>query len=588
MKNKRTGFSDGPIEDFANDLFDVKKYVNALSDFIRECNTPMTIAIQGDWGSGKTSFMNMIKSDIQKDVIPIWFNTWQFSQFNMEGDIPVTFLQYLVDEVEEKCPAGTTGEELKKHIKTLGLLGAKAVGIAANIASGGAESLNNYIEEYQKVNPIELFARLKTNFQEAVDKICREMQTDRMVFFIDDLDRLQPVRAVELLEVLKLFLDCEKCVFVLAIDYEVISQGIRKKYEGSLDAKKSRKFFEKIIQVPFKMPVAHYNIDNYIKESLREIGIDNKENVEYESIYIQLIQNSIGYNPRTMKRAFNVFLLLSKVQENEKQKMDALEKLCLFGCLCLQLSYEKVYNFVISHLDEDEENEDAIVINQDFFAAFENDGLESFGEDFFAEIEKDKDYENRQLEDFLRVFFSIFSDQSEEQESGSVFEKLQNVLRMTSVTATGNDMVERKNQRREKLLDEEPLQRTIAEVVDNLKADSTNSCKILSCCFGNQNYEKEGKAIKMTEVLVKAVEYAYAQDPEMFKKFVTELEGEKQGLHTFFYSNRQSVRPILDGNYQIDIGYNNDQKIKFIYQIFERLQIDMKDVKLTLKYARDK
>lgn len=35
----------------------------------------------------------------------------------------------------------------------------------------------------------------------------------RIVFYIDDLDRLQPLRAVELLEVLKIFLDCEKCVY---------------------------------------------------------------------------------------------------------------------------------------------------------------------------------------------------------------------------------------------------------------------------------------------------------------------------------------------------------------------------------------
>ena len=30
-------------------------------------------------------------------------------------------------------------------------------------------------------------------------------------------------------------------------------------------------FFDKIIQVPFKVPVAHYDITNYIKESLTKI-----------------------------------------------------------------------------------------------------------------------------------------------------------------------------------------------------------------------------------------------------------------------------------------------------------------------------
>lgn len=51
-----------------------------------------------------------------------------------------------------------------------------------------------------------------------------------MVIFVDDLDRLQPAKAVELLEVLKVFLDCEKCVYVLAVDYEVVTQGIKQKF----------------------------------------------------------------------------------------------------------------------------------------------------------------------------------------------------------------------------------------------------------------------------------------------------------------------------------------------------------------------
>jgi uridine kinase len=43
----------------------------------------MTIAIQGDWGSGKTSMMNMIQEQLDDRVVSTWFNTWQYSQFNM-------------------------------------------------------------------------------------------------------------------------------------------------------------------------------------------------------------------------------------------------------------------------------------------------------------------------------------------------------------------------------------------------------------------------------------------------------------------------------------------------------------------------
>lgn len=62
------------------------------------------------------------------------------------------------------------------------------------------------------------------------------------MIFVDDLDRLVPSKAVELLEVLKLFLDCKQCVFVLAIDYEVVIRGAIKKYGfASYNSEKSMK-----------------------------------------------------------------------------------------------------------------------------------------------------------------------------------------------------------------------------------------------------------------------------------------------------------------------------------------------------------
>jgi hypothetical protein len=54
------------------------------------------------------------------------------------------------------------------------------------------------------------------------------------VFFIDDLDRCLPEKAVEMLEAIKLFLDIEGCVFVLAVDDEVVERGIAHRYRDYL------------------------------------------------------------------------------------------------------------------------------------------------------------------------------------------------------------------------------------------------------------------------------------------------------------------------------------------------------------------
>ena len=46
---KKMGYPDRPVASITEDLFNVEVYVNALCSFIRGCETPMTISIQGDW-----------------------------------------------------------------------------------------------------------------------------------------------------------------------------------------------------------------------------------------------------------------------------------------------------------------------------------------------------------------------------------------------------------------------------------------------------------------------------------------------------------------------------------------------------------
>ena len=51
------GFTDEAAHE---DLFQIKKYIEGLAKFIESCKTPMTISIQGEWGTGKTSIMQII------------------------------------------------------------------------------------------------------------------------------------------------------------------------------------------------------------------------------------------------------------------------------------------------------------------------------------------------------------------------------------------------------------------------------------------------------------------------------------------------------------------------------------------------
>ena len=60
----KTCLVDVPISSKDNDQLEVGVYVDALKEFLEEADTPLTIAIQGEWGSGKTSFMNQLSEEL--------------------------------------------------------------------------------------------------------------------------------------------------------------------------------------------------------------------------------------------------------------------------------------------------------------------------------------------------------------------------------------------------------------------------------------------------------------------------------------------------------------------------------------------
>lgn len=89
------------------DLFNIEDYTNGLAEYIRKCSAPMTIAIQGSWGSGKISMMRRIQKAINDDCCWIEVNTWQYSQFDLGNNLPLVFYKCLIEKnistIADKC-----------------------------------------------------------------------------------------------------------------------------------------------------------------------------------------------------------------------------------------------------------------------------------------------------------------------------------------------------------------------------------------------------------------------------------------------------------------------------------------------------
>lgn len=161
-----------------------------------------------------------------------------------------------------------------------------------------------------------------------------------LVVFIDDLDRCLPEKALQILEAIKLFLDVENCVFVVAVDRDVIEQSISARYAKEmvfLDKNQDpqlRKFeiaylaqnyIEKIIQLPFTVPpLPSRRIKAYV-----EFLYDQKTDDGCVGIFAQ----GLPPNPRKIKRVIQSFLLLRQIAtkrlKDEKVNYALLAKLVI-------------------------------------------------------------------------------------------------------------------------------------------------------------------------------------------------------------------------------------------------------------------
>jgi len=58
-----SSITDKPISFKFEYLLNVEKYSTALSTFITKSDTPITVGLQGEWGTGKTSLMSLLLED---------------------------------------------------------------------------------------------------------------------------------------------------------------------------------------------------------------------------------------------------------------------------------------------------------------------------------------------------------------------------------------------------------------------------------------------------------------------------------------------------------------------------------------------
>lgn len=354
----KSSIIDVPRKHTQDDLFGIQIYQDALIEFVRLTDTPITIALQGEWGSGKTSLMNLLRYNLcdvdGAPYFPIWINTWQYSLMKTPSQAIISILEGIINQIGALNPNEQKWADSKRKI---GGLFKKITSVGTKVAAGAVGIDGGLVDELfsgDEASGASDIMQLKEEIAKLIDEaLSKDSSKQGFTFYIDDLDRIDPPVAVEILELLKNIFDLEKCVFILAIDYDVVIKGLMPKFGELTDAneREFRSFFDKIIQLPFSMPVASYSVDTFLVDALRKIEFFNEAELGTPSLaetLSEITRLSVGTNPRSLKRLTNTLALISIINAKQKRgdaaSQERVAKVLNYALVCIQIAYPYIYN----------------------------------------------------------------------------------------------------------------------------------------------------------------------------------------------------------------------------------------------------
>lgn len=294
-------------------------------DFISE-NT--SISINGDWGTGKTFFIKQVilllkyynknqrsmisecsdkikkiveqrkefkDLSLENNFVPVYYNAW----YNDSHSDPILSLIYRI--VKESKVTGH--EKVSKGVleKITSLID------IANVWSN--VSTKDLLESFSEENITKDIMDIE-NAKKALKDILNELlieNGDKLILFIDELDRCNPMYAIKLLEKTKHFFDDDRIIFVFSTNIEQLSHTVSNYYGSGYD---SFRYLNKFFEIQFNLQ----EID--IKKYLCFLGVPTNNEYFYNNIFY--ISEYYNLTMRECNRLFQSIENVKKHIENLK------------------------------------------------------------------------------------------------------------------------------------------------------------------------------------------------------------------------------------------------------------------------------
>jgi predicted KAP-like P-loop ATPase len=232
---------DNPIQNKEKDLLHRSPLAHRIAGMINDFkeNDSLVIGVEGEWGSGKTSFINLILEDLRKtDALLITFNPWNFSDQN---ELIKDFFDSMIEALKKADGQGGEAKANKLKGYASKLLKQSGITISPEISALGLVSFK--LGEVTTVGGEDPLEKQK----ETINKLLKEFGR-RIVIVIDDIDRLDSHETKLIFKLVKMTANFANTIFLLAYDRSKVC--LRMDENGI----KGEDYLKKIIQVSFTLP----------------------------------------------------------------------------------------------------------------------------------------------------------------------------------------------------------------------------------------------------------------------------------------------------------------------------------------------
>ncbi|MGR7464334.1 KAP family P-loop NTPase fold protein [Klebsiella aerogenes] len=294
-------FNDSPIENAEEDLYGISHFSDALAKSIINIQAPVgtTIALNGPWGSGKSSAINLIRSALIKandtKLVVTEFKCWWYRG---EEALALAFLQQLNTVLGDAF-----GDNARNLIRKLGrgiLQAGPIIGpmLAMTPASGFSGIVGGVFDAAKRLFP-------KTDTLEYVFKELTkilEQENRRFLVIIDDMDRLSPEEALAIFRLIKSVGRLPNVMYLVVFDRQLAEKAVSEKYPSE-----GPHFLEKIIQAGFDVPAPlPLDLNKAVLTSISAIcGVpEEDQEVRFMNVFYDVVASYIT-SPRHVSRFQN-------------------------------------------------------------------------------------------------------------------------------------------------------------------------------------------------------------------------------------------------------------------------------------------